>query len=215
MITKCTSVMVKLPNVTLCAIGSEKYRAQQQNALDYSCQGIEFGAVKNIIVDCNNIDEWNKIVVYDLGDHIETDFALLIHPDGFVVHPESWSDIFLEYDYIGSPFPLPTDSFSYRDIYGKIQRVGNSVSLRSKKLLRLPKQLNMEWKSFHGFYNEDGYVSVNMRHVYEGAGCKYAPIEVAKHFGRESEIPENANVYKPFVFHKHEGRNKVYPDFEV
>lgn len=207
--------MVKLPNVTLCAIGSEKYREQQQNALDYSCIGIEFGAVKNIIVDCNNIDEWNKIVVYDLGDYIETDFALLVHPDGFVVHPESWSDIFLEYDYIGSPFPLPTDSFSYRDIYGKIQRVGNSVSLRSKKLLRLPKQLNMEWRPFHGFYNEDGYVSVNMRHMYEGAGCKYAPIEVAKYFGRESEIPENANVHKPFVFHKHEGRNNCYPNFEV
>ena len=134
---------LKLPNVTLCTFGSEKYKDQQQNVLDYSSREIEFGAVKNIIVNTNTIDEWNRTVVFDLGDYIETDFALLIHPDGFVVHPEVWKDEWLQYDFIGAPFPLPKDNFSYRDINGKIQRVGNSVSLRSKKLLDLPKKIGM------------------------------------------------------------------------
>ena len=117
---------LKLPQVTLCTFGSEKYRESQQKALDYSSKDIEFGAVKNIIVPTNSIDEWNKAVVFDLGDHIDTEFALLIHPDGFVVHPECWKDEWLNYDYIGEPWPLPNDHFSYRDINGVLQRVGNS-----------------------------------------------------------------------------------------
>ena len=204
---------LKLPNVTLCCFGSEKYRTQQQKALHYSSRGIEFGAVKNIIVPTNTIDEWNKAVVFDLGDHIDTDFALLIHPDGGVGEPELWHDEWLNYDYIGSPFSLPTDNFSYRDIHGKIQRVGNSVSLRSKKLLQLPKKIGMPWKPFHGFYNEDGYICVNMRHVFEENGCKFAPFEAALYFGRENPLPENKGL-KTFVYHKTIGENSRYPDFE-
>ena len=73
---------------------------------------------------------------------------MLIHDDGFVVNPDSWQDDFLNYDYIGAPYPLPQDNFSYRDIDGNLIRVGNSVSLRSKKLLDLPIQLDLEWKAF-------------------------------------------------------------------
>lgn len=205
---------IKLPNITLCCIGSEKYRDQQQKALDYSSQGIEFGAIKNIIVPTYNIDDWNRAVVFDLGDYIDTEFALLVHPDGFVVHPEKWDDEFLKYDFIGAPYPLPTDDFSYRDINGVLQRVGNSVSIRSKKLLGLPKKLNMEWKPFHGFTNEDGYICVNMRHIFEEHGCKFAPLSLAVHFSQEVPIPEAKSI-TPFTFHKYEGPNSKYPDFEM
>lgn len=198
----------------MCAFGSEKYRDQQQKALDYSCRDIEFGAVKNIIQECNGIDEWNRAIVYDLGEYIDTEYAILVHPDGFIVHPDVWLPDFLDYDYVGAPWPLPTDDFSYRDINGTIQRVGNSVSLRSKKLLDLPKKLGMEWKSFHGFYNEDGYICVNMRHVFEEHGCKFAPLEVAKWFSREKTLPENEHL-RTFAFHGHEGKNKHYPNFEI
>lgn len=204
---------IKLPNVTLCCFGSEQYKDEQQNALDYSSRFIEFGAVKNIIIDAKNIDEWNKAVVFDLGQYIETDYALLIHPDGFIVNPELWNPDWMKYDFIGAPFPLPKDNFSYRDVNGKIQRVGNSVSLRSKKLLDLPKKINMEWKPFHGFYNEDGYISVNMRHIFEENGCVFAPFEVALKFSKEMPLPENKGV-ATFCFHKHFGENKRYPNFE-
>lgn len=213
--------MLKLPNVTLCAFGSQKYFDQHQKALDKSCEKIQFGAVKNIVVSTNNIDEWNRAVVFDLGDYIDTEFALLVHPDGYVVEPDAWRDDFLEYDFIGAPFPLPTKNFlyedkvSYRDHNGILHRVGNSVSIRSKKLLQLPKKIGMEWKPFHGFYNEDGYISVNMRHVFEAHGCKFAPLEVARFFSRESEIPENKNIEKTFCFHKFKGPNKKYTNFEI
>jgi hypothetical protein len=192
--------MLRLPQVTLICLTNSKLEAHQK-ALENSCQGIQFGAVKLIHrPDIDTIDKWNKAIVYELGDYVDTDYAILIHADGYIINPELWNDEWLKYDYIGAPFPLPQDDFSYRDINGVIQRVGNSVSLRSKKLLDLPKKLGMEWRSWHGFYNEDGYISVNMRHVFEEHGCKYAPLEVAVHFSKEHEIPENVGL-KTFAFH--------------
>lgn len=207
--------MLTLPKITICTVGSEHYRDSMQKALDYSTKDIRFGAVKNIVVPLKDVDEWNKFIVYDLDYYIDTDFVLLVHPDGFVVHPECWRDEFLDYDYVGAPWPLPQDSFSYRDIFGNIQRVGNSVALRSKKLLGLPKHLGMEWVPFHGLWHEDGYICVNMRHIFEAHGCKFAPIEVAKYFGREYEVLENKDIEKTFTFHKHFGRNINYPNFEI
>lgn len=204
---------IKLPEVTLCAMGSDGYRDSQQEALDYSSEGIEFGAVKNIIADIKSIDEWNKAIVFDLGSHIDTPYALLIHPDGFVVNPEKWNPDWLKYDYIGAPWPLPTDDYSYKDIHGVVRRVGNSVSLRSKKLLDIPKKLGLEWKSYHGNTNEDGYICVNMRHIFEEHDCVFAPLEVAKYFSHETMIPEIEGI-TPFAFHRHAGSNSLYPNFE-
>lgn len=205
--------MLKLPRVTLVAMGSEKYRNQQQQMLDYCSGKVEFGAVKNVIVPTNTIDEWNRAIVFDLGDYIDTDFCLLVHPDGGIAAPQMWRDKWLEYDYIGAPWPLPTDDFSYRGINNTIHRVGNSVALRSKKLLMLPKQLGMEWKAFHGFWNEDGYIAVNMRHVFEEHGCKFAPFEEALVFGRENPMPEYPGA--TFTYHKNYDGNKNYPNFEI
>jgi hypothetical protein len=38
---------------------------------------------------------------------------------------------------------------------------------------------------------------------------------VAKYFSRESEMPENKDAEETFVFHKYQGRNKKYPNFEA
>lgn len=206
--------MLRLPQITLVAMCSERFREQNQKALDYSSKDIEFGAVKLIIKESETVDDWCKSIVYDLGDYIDTDYALLIHPDSGIINPSKWKDEWLQYDWCSSPFPLPKDDFSYRDINGKVQRVGNSVGLRSKKLLQLPKKLGMEWKPFHGYWNEDGYVTVNMRHIFEQNGCKFMPFEEAIYFGRESPLPENKGI-EPFLYHKHEGENASYPNFEI
>ena len=199
--------MISLPNVTLILLSGIGYRTDKNvNALEYSQRGIEFGAVKYIqLGEIKDIDSWSKASIYELPKYVDTDYCLLIHENGFVVNPESWRDEWLEYDYIGSPWPLPNDHITYKDIDGTVRRVGNSVSLRSKKLLDLANDLMLPWQPFHGFYNEDGFICVNNVHIYEEQGCKFAPIEVAKHFGREIDIPES--VDKPFIFHY----NKVLP----
>ena len=189
-----------LPEVTLISLCGKDYD-ENQRALDYSSQEIEFGDVKLIRrPDIKNINDWNKAIVYDLGDYVFTEYAILIHADGYIINPDLWNPEWLQYDFIGAPFPLPQDDFSYRDVNGIIQRVGNSVSLRSKKLMDLPKKLNMKWRPFHGYFNEDGYICVNMRHVFEEHGCVFAPLEVAVHFSKEHEIPENEGL-RTFVFH--------------
>jgi len=210
--------MLKLNNITLILLSGIDYRTDRNiNAIKYSTKDIEFGAVKYIqqgnIVD---IDTWNHAVIYDLRKYLETDYCLLIHENGFVVHPESWKDEWLEYDYIGAPFPLPgrdipDDGFSYRDDRGEMQRVGNSVSLRSKKLLDLI--ATRPWRSYYGNTHEDGFITCHNRSFLEENGCKIAPIEVAKYFSRELEVPENQDVDKPFCFHYNKfqtGRNLEY-----
>lgn len=218
---------IQLPNVTLVAMATRNVEETLQ-ALIYSCKGIEYGQVKLIshytphgmpksiefvrIDKIKSIDDWSYKIVYELAQHIETEFALLVHADGFVVNPSSWREEFLEYDYIGAPWPLPTDSFSYRDVHGEIVRVGNSVSLRSKRLLELPIRLNLPWEPYCGFFNEDGFICVKNKHIYEENGMRFAPLSVAKYFSHEAMIHETRDI-KPFVFHKWAGSNSIYPKF--
>lgn len=219
--------MLKLPNVTLIALTSIKLE-KTIKALEYSCKDIEFGAIKLVshekpenlpyniqFEECpkmSNIDEWNYAAIYELGKHVDTEFAILIHDDGFIVNADSWRPEFLEYDYIGAPWPLPQDDFSFKAIDGEIIRVGNSVSLRSKRLLDLAVDLNLEWKPFHGYYNEDGFICVNYRHIYKEHGMKFAYMDVAKYFSHETMIPEIQGI-KPFAFHRHFGTNSIYPNY--
>ncbi len=192
--------MLKLKNVTLIALTSRNIEAHRK-ALDYSCRGIEFGAVKLITQSFKTIDDWNKAVIYELTEHVDTDFAMFVHADGYIIHPELWNDEWLQYDYIGAPWPVPKDNYSNRDEDGNIFRVGNSVSLRSKRILDLPKQLNIEWKSYYGNTHEDGFLCVHHHKLLEKHGCRFAPLEVAKHFSKECEIPENIGL-ETFAFHK-------------
>lgn len=191
---------LQLPSVTLmCLTG--KYFEGHKKAIDKSCEDIEFGAVK-IIWDekCTSIDIWNYKIIYELHNYVQTEFALLIHADGYVINPHVWKNEWFNYDYVGAPWPTPRDDYSYRMPDGEIIRVGNSVSLRSKKIMELPSKLGLEWKEYYGNTNEDGFLCVHNRKILEENGCKFAPLEVAKYFSKEHEIPENVGL-STFAFH--------------
>lgn len=191
--------MLKLPHVTLICLTGQNFQKHKE-VIDKSCENIEFGDVK-IIWDegIKDINDWNRKIIYDLHKYVDTAFALLIHPDGYVINPEVWQDSWMEYDYIGAPWPLPQDDYSYRDTNGNLVRVGNSVSLRSKKLMQLASK--RPWREYYGNTNEDGFICCHNRVWLEEQGCKFAPLEVAKHFSKEHEIPENKNL-KTFCFHE-------------
>jgi hypothetical protein len=218
---------LKLSNVTLVAV-STRDTEEALKALFYSSKNIDYGKIKLIasytpycndpkiqfytIPKFKNVDDWCKFIVYDLHKFIDTEYALLVHADGFVVNATSWRDEFLNYDYIGAPWDIPNNDFTFRDITGKLIRVGNSVSIRSKKLLELPYQLGIPWVADHGSFNEDTFLCCTNRHILEKNSIRYAPIEVAKYFAHESMIPEIKNII-PFAFHKWGGTNKLYPNF--
>lgn len=214
--------MIELNNITLVLMSSVDIE-NSISALIESCKKIKFNSVKfishirpaslpdfiefNYIDPITSIDQYSFNMIYKLSNYINTDFAITCQSDGFIVNPHLWKDEFLNYDYIGAPFALPSDSYSYRDIYGNIFRVGNGgFSLRSKRLIDLPNELNLEWKSFHGFYNEDGFICAMNRHIYEQNGIKFAPIDVAKYFSHEAQIPEIQGI-EPFGFH---GKSSKY-----
>lgn len=220
--------MINLPNVTLYAVSSVQIE-QTIKALEYSCRGINFGAVKFVthedinhdyikiekVSRINSIDEFSKIMVYDLPKYIDTDYSISVHYDGFIVNPEQWRDDFLNYDWIG---PLWTKGHNYFDKNGNQVRVGNGgISLRSQRLLGLAKKLNLPWEPFTNNgehkpgYWEDALICVKNRHIYEEHGCKFAPIEIAAKWGRELHNPpisENEGI-TPFSFH---GKKDPYLD---
>jgi hypothetical protein len=212
--------MRTLDNVTLIAVAGTK-AVETLQAMRWSQRGIRFASAKLItpdpvtpvdgieVINCEplNYEQYNHFIVYRLHQYVETAHALIVQNDGYVANPEMWDDGFLDWDYIGAPWPLPQDDFSFRDPEGVIQRVGNGgFSLRSKRLLAGAEQLRLEWKPFFGFYHEDGFFSCHHRKDYESIGCRYAPIEVAAQFAHELDIEENKGIL-PFGFH---GKNNYY-----
>lgn len=191
--------MLKLNNITLVAV-TDIDREGAWKALEKSSEGIEWGATLLLQPTLGSIDAWNRYIIYELHHYIHTDFAMLVHPDGYVINSHLWQSQFLEYDYVGAPWPLPNDTFSYRSPSGELVRVGNSVSLRSKKILELPTKLGLEWKSYYGNTNEDGFLCAHNRELLQDNGVCFAPLEVAKYFSKEHEIPENKDL-DTFAFH--------------
>jgi hypothetical protein len=216
--------MLDLKNVTLISVTSVNID-NTIKALLHSSKKINFASIKlvthekpinlpnkinyNKINKITSVNDYSYKMIYNLEDYIETDYALIVQADGFVINPFKWREDFLNYDYIGSPFKLPSDDFSYRDSKNNIFRVGNGgFSLRSKNLISLPNKLGLEWKSFNGYYNEDGFICGMYRHIYEDNKLKFAPLDIAKYFSHEKYIPELENII-PFGFHGEEHLHKI------
>ena len=212
---------IVLDNVTLLSISSVKI-PETIYALKKSMKKIKFHEVllltdeepkhlpKNIkyvhIEKITDIEQFNYFMIFDLYKYVNTDFILQVHYDGYVVHPELWNDEFIKYDYIGSPWP---NNGGYKDINGNASRVGNSVGIRSYRLLEFPSKEKIPFdKSKQN--NEDGFICCTYKHLFEEAGMKFAPLDVAKYFGKELEFEENKDINKTFLFHKWRKWNVQY-----
>ena len=209
--------MKKLPQVTLVAVTSIKI-PETIKALRKSMSGIQFGEVllltdQNIslekfgirVIQTQKLDYkgYSEFMLYKLKEYISTDFALVVQYDGYVIRPNSWSDEFLKYDYIGAPWR--------KDLHFTPQginvRVGNGgFSLRSKKLLEAPSKLNLPFTDRgRGYFNEDGNICVYHRKTLEEAGIQFAPVDIASRFSRETICDDSYD--KPFGFHGNKGSN--------
>lgn len=164
--------------------------------------------VEETTIQVSNIDEYSKYCLYELYKHVDTEYCLMVHDHAFIVNPDSWSDEFYEYDYIGAPWKYSENS--YITPFGEHIRVGNGgFSFRSKKLLEVPLKKEIPFDcttgDFYKHFNannfaEDGNICVHNRHLFIEEGCKFAPIEVAARFSYETPVPENQGLI-PFGFH--------------
>ena len=145
-----TTNKLQLPQVTLICLTGLYYKPEEhKKAIDKCLEQIEFGSVK-LVMDkkIDNVDDWNKAVIYDLPKYVFTSHALFIHGDSEIINPRLWKDEWLKYDFAGSPWPLPIDNYSYRTPKGRLIRVGNGVGLRSKKLMDLVDTRQLEYHYF-------------------------------------------------------------------
>lgn len=219
--------MINLPDVTLICVSSVKFE-QTLYAFRKSMQGINFGDVKLVthedsipgyaesgiaLEKCyqiSSIDSYSSYMMYELHKHVNTSHCITIQADGFIINPQKWDPLWLEYDYIGAPWEFSDGA--YIDPWGNHQRVGNGgFTLRSKKLLEVPLNayvhFDVNWGTFYKHMNakntaEDGNICVHNRHVYEALGCKFAPVTVAARFAHEKPVPETQGI-TPFGFHYH------------
>ncbi len=163
----------------------------------------------------DSIDAYNYFCIYELGHYISTAHCLIVQYDSGICNPGAWTDDFLDFDYIGAPWPI--SNFAYIDPFGNHQRVGNGgFSLRSKRLLEVPSRILIPWEVNRGnFYNhfnleylsEDGNICVHNRHLYENSGCRFAPLEVAARFSKELDLPENYGV-TTFGYHRYKPNSR-------
>lgn len=127
------------------------------------------GAVK--IHTIHGLEDYCRFVVKDLNEHVKTSHCLIVQWDGYVLNAQAWNDDFLNYDYVGSPWP------------DKV--VGNGgFSLRSKKLLEA-----LQSNKFEGpFCPEDVYICRKNRSILESEfGIRFASLDAATSFGAELE----------------------------
>lgn len=135
-----------LSAVTLVAVSSVALRATAR-ALCRSMEEVRFGQVRFLTdidpapylpVGRERVDwiaapllssrmAYSRFILKDLHRYVETDFALVVQWDGYVLNRHGWNEEFLQFDYIGAPWPQFADGMN----------VGNGgFSLRSARLLR-------------------------------------------------------------------------------
>ncbi len=159
-------------------------------------QGIEYHSIRG------DLRWYNQFMVSKVVDFLTHDFVLVVQHDGMIVNPEAWTDEFLQYDYIGAPWPVPRPQDC---------RVGNGgFSLRSKRLqeelARIPFPCNE---------NEDAFICDTHRAHLESCGIKFAPSLLAAQFSIEFDTWHHEDFGKiPFGFHGWYGdRVEKYMEF--
>lgn len=128
--------------------------------------------------------DYSRFLLHELHHHIDTEFALIIQYDGFVVNPQAWSPAFLYFDYIGARWPW----------HGTNQVGNGGFSLRSKKLLAATASPLFSPDT----YPEDDAIGRKLRHHLEAEhGIRFASPRVADAFSAEFAAPE----FLPLGFH--------------
>lgn len=129
------------------------------------------------------VNESPDLILSSIPDTFNGHF-LFINWDGFIINSESWTNEFLDYDYVGAPWPW----FDYK--------VGNGgFCLKSSKFIRFQQHICRNHKVIH---NEDVELCIILRSIFEEYNCKYANKELAYCFSTEvGDIAKN----KSFGFH--------------
>ena len=173
-----------------------------EDVLIFSDQPKKWGNFPIIeIKKITSLSEYNRAIFEELPQRLNTDFALIIQFDGFVLNPSSFTNFFYEFDYIGAPWPTGLN-------HGQRPIVGNGgFSLRSKRLIQA---LANYRASIIVNVPEDLTICKYLRPMLEDRNniC-FAPVEVARYFSVEFEKVKQPI---PFGFHGLHHLPEAYKD---
>jgi hypothetical protein len=124
-----------------------------------------------VIPDIASIADYSRFMIKTLGDGIDTEFALVIQYDGYVLNGKQWRDEFRAHDYIGAPWK---------------DGVGNGgFSLRSRRLMKA-----LQDPRIKDLVPEDVAICRTYRGLLEKEhGIRFAPADVASRFSFETLTP--------------------------
>lgn len=123
-----------------------------------------------------NYNEYNKVMLKEVAEHISYGHALFAQWDGVAHNKDMWTDDFLTYDYIGAPWFWRPEG----------RNVGNGgFSLRSKKILDALLDDRVQLSTQDGF-TEDSAICYRSRPLLEQEyNIEFAPSSVASKFSFE------------------------------
>lgn len=187
-------------NITLMSIsGNENYLDKTIKAAEFSNRKHRFKTkilsnkefnhpfIECILIDSiNSISEYNSFCLDKMVDYFDTTHVLIFQSDGFVLDSDRWDDNFLNYDYIGAPWPLWFKDVNIDNCVGN-----GGFCIRSKKLLNLIKTYRLSDKDNET--PEDVFICRKYRSVLENSGIIWSPIEVASQFSIEHQHSKNMN----------------------
>lgn len=211
---------MKLDDVTLFSIaGMPKYIEDTKKVLRHCTNLCDFAKVKlfspkedkefeHVKTNFLDLSLYNKFCIEELNNYIDTEYCLLVQPDGFIIDINYWTDKFLEYDYVGAPWP------------GHDHAIGNGgFCLRSKKFLRASAKLEyvsdahlQAGLSINQFLSrhiapEDWFIILHNSEHINKEKIKFPNVDLAFQFSVEhpSEIKnftrDDLSTYKSFGFH--------------
>ena len=208
---------LKLPNVTLLAATSSEMD-ETQVSMRISLHNIEFGAAKLLcttapkqkypdieyvsIPPLNSVDDYNEIIFQDLHKYFETSHCLIVQADSFVVNANLWKEEFLEYDYIGGPWPNKIQHNPEVLLHLEKNPVGNGgFSLRSRKLVETTAKINFNSLNFP-IKAEDVVICYFLYQEMINNGIRFAPPKLAAQFSMENvDHLYGQDVNSVFGFH--------------
>jgi hypothetical protein len=128
--------------------------------------------------------DYSEFVLRRLADHVNTTHCLVVQWDGFILDAGCWDPRFLEFDYIGAPWPQFDDAHF----------VGNGgFSLRSRKLL-----VACQSAEFRVSHPEDLAIGrVNRAYLEAHYDIRFADRAIAERFSFERSASERPT----FGFH--------------
>lgn len=189
--------MTNIPNVTLICIDCA-FHGASVSAIKKSMEQVSFARavfITNIDIKIDGVDtivipaiktkqEYSHFCIKELSKYFETDYALVIQHDGYVLNGDCWDDEFLDYDYIGAPW-----------IYEHNRNIGNGgFSLRSKRLC----DILYSDPLIDITHPEDQSIGILYRNYLEQKySIKFPSEELADRFAFEIKTP----VQKTFGFH--------------